>query len=30
MTKVNPNNIFSWDFFKSDIVFNWSQNTETF
>ena len=33
MTKVNPNNgnetssdIFSWDIFKSDIIFHWSQN----
>ena len=31
MTKVNPNNgndiksdIFSWDIFKSDIIFHWS------
>ena len=35
MTKVNPNNgnetkscIFLQDIFKSDIFFNWSQNTK--
>ena len=37
MTAANPNNgnetksdIISWDLFKFDIVFHWSQNTETF
>ena len=37
MTEVNPNNgnetklgIFSWDIFKSDIIFHWSQVTKTF
>ena len=37
MTTVNPNNrnetksdIFSWDIFKSDIMFHWSQNTKIF
>ena len=41
MTAANPNNgnetkslksnkIISWDIFKSDIVFHWSQNTEIF
>ena len=37
MTKVNPNNgnetssdIFSWDIFKSDIIFHWSQNYKIF
>ena len=37
MTKVNPNNgndtksdIFSWDIFKSDIVFHMSQNAKIF
>ena len=37
MTKVNPNNrnetkpvIFSWDIFKSDFIFHWSQNTNIF
>ena len=37
MTAVNPNNgnetksdIISWDLFKFDIIFHWSQNTETF
>ena len=35
MTEMNPNNgnksksdIFSWDIFKSDIVFHWLQNTK--
>ena len=35
MTKVNPNNrnetksdIFLWDIFKSDIIFDWSQITK--
>ena len=34
---LNPNDgnetksgIFSWDIFKSDIIFNWSQNYEIF
>ena len=34
MTELNPNDgnetksdIFSWDIFKSDITFHWSQNT---
>ena len=37
MTKMNQNNenetnsdIFSWDIFKSDIIFHWSQNNEKF
>ena len=37
MTKVNPNNgnetkldIFSWNIFKSDIIFHWLQNTKIF
>ena len=37
MIKVNPNNgnetksdIFSWNIFKSDIIFNWWQNTKIF
>ena len=37
MTKVNPNNgyetkpyIFSWNIFKYDIMFDWSQNIEIF
>ena len=37
MTAVNPVNgneiksdIFSWDIFKSDIIFQWSQNTKIF
>ena len=37
MTKVNPNkengaklDIFSWDIFKSDIIFHWQQNTKIF
>ena len=37
MTKMNPNNgnetksdIFSWDIFKSDIIFHWLQNTKNF
>ena len=37
MTRVNPKNIneaksdiFSWDIFKSGIIFHWSQNTKIF
>ena len=37
MIKVNLNNgnetesdIFSWDIFKYDIIFQWSQNTKIF
>ena len=37
MTEGNSNNTngtksdnFSWEIFKSDIVFHWSQNTEIF
>ena len=37
VTKVNSNNenetkpdIFSWDIFKTDIIFQWSQNTKIF
>ena len=37
MTTVNPNNendtksdIFSWDIFKSDIIFHMSQNAKIF
>ena len=37
MTKVSLNNenetkpdIFSWNIFKSDIIFHWSQNTKIF
>ena len=37
LTIVNPNNgdktkpdIFSWDIFKSDIIFHWSQNNKVF
>ena len=37
MPKVNPNDdketksdIFSWDIFKSDIIFHWSQDTKIF
>ena len=37
MPKVNPNDdketksdIFSWDMFKSDIIFHWSQDTKIF
>ena len=36
MTKVNPNNVnettsdMAWDIFKSDIIFQWSQNTSIF
>ena len=36
MTKVNTNNgnqtkpdIFPWDIFRSDIIFNWAQNVKT-
>ena len=37
MTEVDPNNrnetkpdITSWDIFKSDIIFHWSQNIKIF
>ena len=37
MPKVNPNDdketkadIFSWDIFKSDSIFHWSQDTKIF
>ena len=37
MTTVNPNivnetksDIFPWDIFKSDIIFDWPQNTKIF
>ena len=37
LTTVNSKNgngtksdIFSWDIFKSDIIFDWSQNTKIF